>query len=164
MSCPGLREWQTQPGLYLDRWGNYNLGINNPLLFPELQPHFEVFESLQGINVTLPPYTPSERGARLFLSAFQLLGAAPQGEMLEKGELLGRRLGLGLGLVANGVCKSVAWGSVACREGRLGGGELAETSRKITPERELPTAYPPLLLRRYAPQELRSPKLLGSWE
>ena len=34
------------------------------------------------------------------------------------------RGGLGLGLVGNGVCKSVAWGSVACREGRLGGAYL----------------------------------------
>ena len=38
---------------YLDRDGNYNVGVSDPFFFRELETNFESFKSLSGFNITL---------------------------------------------------------------------------------------------------------------
>ena len=68
---PRLREFRGLKNKSFDLKGNYNLGIKNLLLFPELDNYFEFFEFISGINVTISLNTIDLKKARLFLSSFQ---------------------------------------------------------------------------------------------
>ena len=55
-----------------DKRGNLHIGINDPLLFPELEKHFEFFESLRGFSLTIITSTKKKEEARLIFSALGL--------------------------------------------------------------------------------------------
>lgn len=69
---PRLREFQGVDSNKIDTQGNYTIGLNNLLLIPELENHFEFFEFLRGINIILIPSTHKKKDACLLFSAFQL--------------------------------------------------------------------------------------------
>jgi large subunit ribosomal protein L5 len=56
----------------IDSQGNYNLGLNNLLLFPELENHFELFEIFRGMNISLITSTTKKQNSFLLLGEFQL--------------------------------------------------------------------------------------------
>lgn len=54
-----------------DRKGNYTFGIQNLLLFPELESHFEFFEYMKGIDVTIVTSAKNKKEAAVLLSCLQ---------------------------------------------------------------------------------------------
>jgi large subunit ribosomal protein L5 len=55
-----------------DNHGNISFGLQNFLLFPELENHYELFESLTGFQVTLVTNAKTHKEARLLLSGNQM--------------------------------------------------------------------------------------------
>ena len=55
-----------------DHHGNISFGLQNFLLFPELENHYELFESLSGFQVTFVTNAKNDEEARLLLSGNQI--------------------------------------------------------------------------------------------
>ena len=55
-----------------DKQANYTLGLNDLLLFPELEAQFELFENLAGINLSFVMCKKKQSENLLLLSALQL--------------------------------------------------------------------------------------------
>ena len=55
-----------------DSQGNYNLGLNDLLLFPELEAQFELFENLRGIDLSFVMQKKSKHENVLLLTALQI--------------------------------------------------------------------------------------------
>ena len=55
-----------------DNQGNYNLGLNDLLLFPELETQFELFENLRGIDLSFVMRKTSKHENVLLLTALQI--------------------------------------------------------------------------------------------
>lgn len=55
-----------------DKDGNYTLGLNDLLLFPELEAQFELFENLAGIDLSFVMCKKKQSGNLLLLSALQI--------------------------------------------------------------------------------------------
>lgn len=55
-----------------DKDGNYTIGLNDLLLFPELEAQFELFENLAGIDLSFVMCKKKQPGNLLLLSALQI--------------------------------------------------------------------------------------------
>ena len=55
-----------------DKQGNYTLGLNDLLLFPELETQFELFENLRGIDLSFVMRKKSKSENLLLLTALQI--------------------------------------------------------------------------------------------
>ena len=51
----------------------YNLGIVEPMLFPELEVHYDTFEFLKGCHLNITTSTNSQQSSQLLLSSFKLV-------------------------------------------------------------------------------------------
>ncbi len=51
---------------------DYSVGIKNLMIFPELENHFELFDTCRGINITFGIYSKKFQDAFLLYSAFQI--------------------------------------------------------------------------------------------
>ena len=57
---------------YLDKDGNYNVGVSDPFFFRELETHFESFKSLSGLNITVVTSTPRVDKVTLIFNGLQI--------------------------------------------------------------------------------------------
>lgn len=57
---------------YLDKDGNYNVGVSDPFFFRELETHFESFKSLPGLNITVVTSTPRVDKITLIFNGLQI--------------------------------------------------------------------------------------------
>lgn len=55
---PCVRELNNRKGNEFNSFGNINLGVENLLLFNDLQPFFDFFDSISGINITVISFFP----------------------------------------------------------------------------------------------------------
>lgn len=55
-----------------DKQGNYTLGLNDLLLFPELETQFELFEKLRGIDLSFVMCKKNKKRNLLLLTALQI--------------------------------------------------------------------------------------------
>jgi large subunit ribosomal protein L5 len=70
---PRLRDTYKIGVQHLDNNANINIGIDNLLIFPELENHFEYFEYLSGINISIVTKNMKKKTqAKTFLTAFQI--------------------------------------------------------------------------------------------
>lgn len=69
---PKIRDFNGFQVLSLDQKGNLSFGLQNILLFPELENHYELFESLNGLQITLVLNAKNKERALNLLSAFQI--------------------------------------------------------------------------------------------
>lgn len=56
----------------IDSAGNIQIGIENPLVFNELDFHFEAFEHVQGMNITIQTTAKTRKESKLLLSGIQI--------------------------------------------------------------------------------------------
>jgi len=68
LALPRVRDFRGLDPNAFDRRGNYNLGLTEQLVFPELNP--DKFTNPQGMNITLVTSTHSDDEARELLRAF----------------------------------------------------------------------------------------------
>jgi large subunit ribosomal protein L5 len=68
LALPRVRDFRGLDPNAFDRRGNYNLGLTEQLVFPELNP--DRFTTPQGMNITLVTSTPSDDEARELLRGF----------------------------------------------------------------------------------------------
>lgn len=68
IALPRVRDFRGLDPNGFDRRGNYNLGLTEQLVFPELNP--DRFTTPQGMNITLVTSTESDEEARELLRAF----------------------------------------------------------------------------------------------
>nr|YP_001315125.1 ribosomal protein L5 [Chlorokybus atmophyticus]ABO15112.1 ribosomal protein L5 [Chlorokybus atmophyticus] len=69
---PRLRDFQGLKPTFDSSGVNYNIGLDNLLLFPELERHYYLFESLHGANLTIVTSAKTKEEAKLLLSSFQI--------------------------------------------------------------------------------------------
>lgn len=69
---PRLRYFKGFTKNSFDKKNNYNLGLRNLMLFPELENFFEFFENLSGINITICSNSKNKLEASLLFSSFQI--------------------------------------------------------------------------------------------
>lgn len=69
---PSLEFFSGITGSNIDSSGNIQFGIENLLLFNELDFHFESFEYVQGMNVTIKTTSKATSESRLFVSGYQI--------------------------------------------------------------------------------------------
>ena len=70
-----LSQSRNYSGIYFknfDPQGNYTFGIKNLLLFPELDNHFEFFEYIKGLDITIVTSAKNKKEAALLFSCLQL--------------------------------------------------------------------------------------------
>jgi large subunit ribosomal protein L5 len=69
---PRLRDFSGLNTKSITKTGNFSIGLDNLLIFPELENHYEFFESLRGININFSVSAKSPKDVSLLYSAFQL--------------------------------------------------------------------------------------------
>lgn len=69
---PSTEAFQGFQRTNLDREGNLQFGLTNPLLFSEIDFHFEPFQFTQGMNITISSTAATRSEAKMLFSAFQL--------------------------------------------------------------------------------------------
>ena len=65
---PRVRDFRGLPSKGFDKAGNYNFGLNEQLVFPEIDPDNVRF--LQGMNITIVTTTTDDAEAKLLLEKF----------------------------------------------------------------------------------------------
>ena len=65
---PRVRDFRGLPSKGFDKAGNYNFGLNEQLVFPEIDPDKVRF--LQGMNITIVTTTTDDSEAKLLLEKF----------------------------------------------------------------------------------------------
>ena len=66
---PRVRDFRGLSAKGFDRAGNYNFGLNEQLVFPEINP--DDVKTLQGMNITIVTTTSVDAEAKLLLEGFQ---------------------------------------------------------------------------------------------
>lgn len=69
---PRLRDFSGINRKSVDTSGNFSLGLDNILVFPELENHYEYFESLRGIDINISITAKNSQDIFLLCSAVQL--------------------------------------------------------------------------------------------
>lgn len=69
---PRLRDFGGVSKNSFDSTKNYTLGIQNLMIFPELENYFEFFEQLTGMNITFTLQVKNQKVGELLMSSFQL--------------------------------------------------------------------------------------------
>ena len=68
LALPRVRDFRGLSPKAFDRRGNYSLGLNEQLVFPELNP--DKYTRVQGMNITMCTSTDSDDEARELLRGF----------------------------------------------------------------------------------------------
>lgn len=70
VAIPRIRDFRGIPGKSFDGRGNYNMGIKEQIIFPEIE--YEKVDALRGMNITITTSAKTDEEARALLSAFKL--------------------------------------------------------------------------------------------
>lgn len=69
IALPRVRDFRGIPGRSFDGRGNYNMGIKEQIIFPEIE--YDKIDALRGMNITITTTAKSDEEARALLSAFK---------------------------------------------------------------------------------------------
>lgn len=70
VAIPRIRDFRGIPGKSFDGRGNYNMGIKEQIIFPEIE--YEKVDALRGMNITITTSAKTDEEARALLLAFKL--------------------------------------------------------------------------------------------
>lgn len=68
IAMPRIRDFRGQSPKAFDRQGNYNFGIKEQIIFPEI--NYDKVEKVRGMNITITTTAANDDEARALLSAF----------------------------------------------------------------------------------------------
>ncbi len=69
VAIPRIRDFRGISGKGFDGRGNYNIGIKEQIIFPEIE--YEKIDALRGMNITLTTTAKNDLEAKALLSAFK---------------------------------------------------------------------------------------------
>ena len=69
IALPRVRDFRGVSGRSFDGRGNYNLGIKEQIIFPEIE--YDKIDTLRGMNITIATTAKTDAEARALLSAFR---------------------------------------------------------------------------------------------
>ncbi len=70
VAIPRIRDFRGIPGKSFDGRGNYNMGVKEQIIFPEIE--YEKVDALRGMNITITTSAKTDEEARALLLAFKL--------------------------------------------------------------------------------------------
>jgi len=68
IAIPRIRDFRGIPGKSFDGRGNYNMGVKEQIIFPEIECH--KIDALRGMNITITTTAKTDDEARALLAAF----------------------------------------------------------------------------------------------
>jgi len=69
VAIPRIRDFRGISGRAFDGRGNYNLGVKEQIIFPEIE--YDKIDALRGLNISITTTAKSDNEARALLSAFR---------------------------------------------------------------------------------------------
>ncbi len=69
VAIPRIRDFRGISGRAFDGRGNYNLGVKEQIIFPEIE--YDKIDALRGLNISITTTAKSDGEARALLSAFR---------------------------------------------------------------------------------------------
>jgi large subunit ribosomal protein L5 len=69
IALPRVRDFRGMSGRAFDGRGNYNLGVKEQIIFPEIE--YDKIDALRGMNITITTTAKTDAEARALLSAFK---------------------------------------------------------------------------------------------
>ncbi len=70
VAIPRIRDFRGISGKSFDGRGNYNMGIKEQIIFPEIE--YEKIDALRGMNITITTSAKTDEEAKALLMAFKL--------------------------------------------------------------------------------------------
>jgi len=70
VAIPRIRDFRGLSGKSFDGRGNYNMGVKEQIIFPEIE--YEKIDALRGMNITITTSAKTDEEAKALLSAFKL--------------------------------------------------------------------------------------------
>ncbi|OGS90589.1 MAG: 50S ribosomal protein L5 [Gallionellales bacterium GWA2_59_43] len=70
VAIPRIRDFRGISGKSFDGRGNYNMGVKEQIIFPEIE--YEKVDALRGMNITITTSAKTDEEARALLVAFKL--------------------------------------------------------------------------------------------
>lgn len=70
VAIPRIRDFRGISGKSFDGRGNYNMGVKEQIIFPEIE--YEKIDALRGMNITITTSAKTDEEARALLLAFKL--------------------------------------------------------------------------------------------
>jgi large subunit ribosomal protein L5 len=68
VAIPRIRDFRGISGKAFDGRGNYNMGVREQIIFPEIE--YDKVDALRGMNITITTTAKTDEEARALLSAF----------------------------------------------------------------------------------------------
>ena len=69
VALPRVRDFRGVSGRAFDGRGNYNMGVKEQIIFPEIE--YDKIDALRGMNVTITTSAKTDAEAKALLSAFR---------------------------------------------------------------------------------------------
>ena len=69
VALPRVRDFRGVNGKSFDGQGNYNMGVREQIIFPEIE--YDKIDTLRGLNITIPTTANTDEEARALLSLFK---------------------------------------------------------------------------------------------
>ena len=69
VALPRVRDFRGVPGRSFDGRGNYNMGIKEQIIFPEIE--YDKIDALRGLNISITTTAKTDEEARALLAAFR---------------------------------------------------------------------------------------------
>jgi large subunit ribosomal protein L5 len=69
VAIPRIRDFRGIPGRSFDGRGNYNMGIKEQIIFPEIE--YDKVDALRGMNITITTTAKTDAEAKALLAAFK---------------------------------------------------------------------------------------------
>ena len=70
ISIPRIRDFRGLSGKAFDGRGNYNMGVKEQIIFPEIE--YDKIDMLRGMNITITTSAKTDEEAKALLKAFKL--------------------------------------------------------------------------------------------
>lgn len=70
IALPRVRDFRGIPEKGFDRRGNYNMGLREQLIFPEIE--YDKIDEIRGMNITICTTAPTDDEARALLAGFKM--------------------------------------------------------------------------------------------
>jgi large subunit ribosomal protein L5 len=69
IAMPRIRDFRGVSGRAFDGRGNYNLGVKEQIIFPEIE--YDKVDALRGLNISITTSAKTDEEARALLAAFK---------------------------------------------------------------------------------------------